>query len=70
MKKILLFSLFSAIMLSSCVSLSSCRKYPEIAFSEEEFDFGLISPGSEVKHVFSFINRGGAPLVIRRVKAG
>ncbi len=38
--------------------------YPEMAFEEQEFDFGTIAKGETVEHVFKFTNTGKAPLVI------
>lgn len=38
--------------------------YPEMAFEEEEYDFGNIAKGTNVEHVFKFTNTGKAPLVI------
>lgn len=38
--------------------------YPEIAFEEQEFDFGNITQNAPQEHVFKFTNTGKAPLVI------
>lgn len=38
--------------------------YPEISFEEEEHDFGNITKGEAVEHIFKFTNTGKAPLVI------
>ena len=37
---------------------------PRIVFEEESFDFGNISQGEKVEHIFSFINDGNADLII------
>jgi len=37
---------------------------PVMEFEETEFDFGKISRGTNVEHVFKFKNTGDAPLVI------
>lgn len=44
------------------------KAYPVIAFNEINHDFGDISQGDVVKHVFSFTNKGEAPLVISDIK--
>lgn len=38
-------------------------------FSEMEYDFGNISEGKVVEHVFNFTNNGQAPLVISNITA-
>lgn len=38
--------------------------YPEMSFTETEFDFGTIEKGTPQEHVFTFTNTGKAPLVI------
>jgi hypothetical protein len=37
---------------------------PEIAFEEEEFDFGRITQGETVSHTFKFTNTGKSNLII------
>ena len=37
---------------------------PVLALEQTEFDFGTITQGDIVTHVFSFVNEGSAPLVI------
>ncbi len=37
---------------------------PVMEFEETEFDFGKISRGTNVEHIFKFKNTGDAPLVI------
>ena len=44
-------------------------KFPVITFSEKEFDFGTITQGTNVEHVFKFTNTGDAPLVIVDAKS-
>lgn len=41
---------------------------PILTFAEEIFDFGNISQGDIVEHVFVFTNTGNAPLVISNAK--
>lgn len=41
----------------------------QITFDEEVFDFGDITEGDEVEHVFSFTNTGKNPLVINNATA-
>lgn len=40
----------------------------ELKFNEEEFDFGNITAGEQVTHVFKFKNTGKEPLVISNAK--
>ena len=42
---------------------------PSFKFSEESFDFGTITEGDVVDHVFSFVNDGDAPLIISSATA-
>ena len=42
---------------------------PAFKFSEESFDFGNITEGDVVDHVFSFVNEGEAPLIISSATA-
>jgi len=42
---------------------------PEFAFAETTFDFGDITEGDVVNHVFGFENKGDIPLVIESAKA-
>ncbi|RYY21643.1 MAG: DUF1573 domain-containing protein [Cytophagaceae bacterium] len=37
---------------------------PVLTFTENQFDFGDIKPGSKVQHTFSFTNTGKTPLLI------
>ena len=40
------------------------KTLPEIAFAEQEFDFGTIDQGTPQEHTFVFTNTGEAPLII------
>lgn len=42
---------------------------PEFEFTESSFDFGTISEGDVVDHVFTFTNTGDAPLIISSATA-
>ena len=42
---------------------------PAFKFSEESFDFGTITEGDVVDHIFSFVNEGEAPLIISSATA-
>lgn len=48
---------------------ANAGKFPVMAFSEAEFDFGTIDQGTNVEHVFKFTNNGDAPLVIVDAKS-
>ncbi len=41
---------------------------PKIMFSEASFDFGEITQGDIVKHVFTFENTGNEPLILSDVR--
>lgn len=42
---------------------------PVMKFTESEFDFGDIQPGSKVRHTFTFTNTGKSPLLIEDATA-
>ena len=48
---------------------ANAGKFPVITFAEKEFDFGTITQGTKVEHVFKFTNTGEAPLVIVNAKS-
>lgn len=41
---------------------------PKITFSEKSFDFGEITQGEKVEHVFEFENIGNEPLILSDVR--
>lgn len=46
------------------------RDGPDIRFSKYRYNFGRIKPGREVRCKFIFTNKGTAPLIIKKVRAG
>src|SRR5690554_5874193 len=44
-------------------------KFPVITFEESTYDFGTISRGTRVEHLFKFKNTGDAPLMIVNAKS-
>jgi hypothetical protein len=42
---------------------------PEMTFEKEMHDFGTITEGDQVEHVFEFTNTGEAPLIISNAKS-
>jgi hypothetical protein len=48
---------------------ANAGKFPKMIFAETEFDFGTITQGTAVEHVFKFTNTGEAPLVIVSAKS-
>ena len=44
-------------------------KFPVITFNESTHDFGTISRGTRVEHLFKFKNTGDAPLMIVNAKS-
>ncbi len=41
---------------------------PKISFTEKSFDFGEITQGEKVEHVFEFENTGNEPLILSDVR--
>ncbi|WP_425392332.1 DUF1573 domain-containing protein [Ekhidna sp.] len=41
---------------------------PKISFSEKSFDFGEITQGEKVEHIFEFENVGNEPLILSDVR--
>ena len=62
-----------SVFLSSCASLTSISKQPDVppkphmAFEELNYDFGIAGPGDRIIHIFKFTNVGSEPLQITRV---
>lgn len=44
-------------------------KPPQMSFSEEDWDFGIVKPNDVPTHVFMVKNEGGEDLIIERVRA-
>ena len=66
------FGLLAASMLIACnqsnkgaqTAAGTTVSGAAIKFAEEKFDFGKIKQGDSVKHDFTFVNTGKAPLII------
>ncbi len=43
---------------------------PTLVLKEREFDFGKVKEESRITHAFTFYNKGGAPLEIKKVSPG
>jgi hypothetical protein len=43
---------------------------PQIVFEASKHDFGTVQPNTPLSHNFVFTNKGTAPLLIEKVKAG
>ncbi len=73
-KKMYVFSLliFSVLFVFSLSSgeVKEELKTPDSFFPEESFDFGKVVDGIQITHDFKVLNRGNAPLVVKRVKTG
>lgn len=41
----------------------------EVSFTESVYDFGTVSEGEVIDHVFTFTNTGSEPVIISRVSA-
>jgi hypothetical protein len=70
-----LFSILLVIIVTACDSpkgintsdksvTSAAGELAEISFSEYEYDFGKITEGEKVAHIFTFDNKGPGDLVI------
>ncbi|WDN90379.1 hypothetical protein BuS5_03350 [Desulfosarcina sp. BuS5] len=66
---LLIFSVFFVFSLSSG-EVKEDLKTPDSFFPEESFDFGKVVDGTQITHDFKVLNRGNAPLVVKRVKTG
>ncbi len=40
---------------------------PSISFQAVNYDFGMVSQGDKIEHLFEFVNDGDAELVIEKV---
>src|ERR1700746_2011626 len=68
MKRPLIYLFFTIIGLSVYAQTPDGPKSgPIITFTETSFDFGDITQGDTVKHVFKFKNTGTAPLILSEV---
>jgi hypothetical protein len=47
----------------------SVEGQPKIVFEQPNFAFGNVIQGKKVEHVFTFTNRGDAPLIIERIRS-
>ncbi|MCD6271910.1 MAG: DUF1573 domain-containing protein [Deltaproteobacteria bacterium] len=66
---LLIFSVLFVFSLSSG-EVKEELKTPDSFFPEESFDFGKVVDGIQITHDFKVLNRGNAPLVVKRVKTG
>ena len=65
MKKIF----FLGLLLFCSETIISQNISAEIKFEKEFIDYGTIEPSSEGTRVFTFINNGNAPLIIKKVQS-
>ncbi len=66
MKRIL--PVLLAILVLGLIALQAAEKVPVIAFDTVAKDFGTITEGQSLKHVFTFKNKGDATLEIMKVE--
>ena len=69
MKKLMLLIVLALVMGLSVQAQEKSANDPVIAFEESSRDFGNITQGDKVEHVFKFENKGKSPLVISNVAA-
>lgn len=61
---------YSLILISVFISVVALSQKPVITFEESSFDFGKVNEElGKVTHVFEFVNKGNAPLVVSRAQA-
>ena len=61
---------YSLILISLVFSLVVVGQKPVISFDEKSYDFGKVNEeDGKITHVFDFVNKGNAPLVINRAQA-
>ena len=56
--------LLGVVMAAGVVSLRALENAPTIAFESNTKDFGKVTPGQVLKHVFKFTNKGTGTLEI------
>ncbi len=69
MKKLMLVCVFGALMVFTAFAQEKSANSPVLAFNESSKDFGDITQGEKVEHVFKFENKGSSPLIISNVAA-
>ncbi len=69
MKKLMFLMVMSLAMVLTLQAQEKSSDGPVIAFEESSRDFGNITQGDKVEHVFKFENKGKTPLVISNVAA-
>ncbi|WP_340154061.1 DUF1573 domain-containing protein [uncultured Marivirga sp.] len=68
MKKAILFFATFFLIGSAVAQSTESTNGPEITFEESNHDFGDITQGDVVEHIFKFENTGKQPLIISNVK--
>lgn len=63
-----LVSVLFAVLIAGLLALESAEKAPSIAFDSVARDFGTVTEGENLKHVFTFRNKGDATLEILKVE--
>jgi hypothetical protein len=63
-----LFPVLLAILVLGLAALGAAEKAPVIAFEGIAKDFGTVTEGESLKHVFAFRNKGDATLEILKVE--
>ena len=61
---------YSLILVCLVLSLAAMAQKAVITFEEKSYDFGKVNEeDGKITHVFEFVNKGNAPLVINRAQA-
>lgn len=61
------YILLFVLMVASVITFAQTQNGPVINFAEKSRDFGDITQGQKIEHVFTFTNTGNQPLVISDV---
>lgn len=64
----LIFGIFVIFSAYAQEAAETTKNGPVMTFEEESHDFGDITQGDKVKHIFTFENTGNEPLIISNVQ--
>lgn len=68
MKRMLLLLCACFVAIAGFGALAAQDRAPRIVFESQSMDFGKVTEGETLRHVFKFKNEGGAPLRILKVQ--
>ena len=68
-----IFTTFFVMLIFISIPLSAIpqdKQCPQLVLQEREFEFGQFKEGRRITHAFTVLNRGDAPLKIKKVSPG